>query len=244
MPGSAGRQEGCGLRGGMTRIVVKLEIQEGALAAPDARNARDPLPPCRPIRVCYLIDDLGTGGTEGQLLSLIQRVDRTRVEPHLCLLRGLSRRSRSLEPDNCTSLRLGVGALRSPKTLGKFLGFVRYLSRQSIDVLQIYFPDSTLFGVPAGRMAGVPQVLTTRVNLAPIPGSFRRWLVRRCTRRAHGVIANSPMCRQAALDLDGAEAAAVHVIENGVDLARFDAIPAMQWTGPSRPQRIGLLANL
>src|SRR5580704_16334278 len=108
----------------MTRTAVKLETTDdmsatrGPWLAPEAGR----LLPHAPIRVCYLIDELGTGGTEGQLLSLIQRVDRTRVEPHLCLLRGQNRQSLSLEPDNCSILRLGVGALRSPKTLGKFLG--------------------------------------------------------------------------------------------------------------------------
>jgi len=198
----------------------------------------------RPIRVCYLIDDLGTGGTEGQLLSLIRHADRAVVEPTLCLLRGLGRRSRAFEPDDCPIVRLGVGALRGPKTLRQFLGFVRWLRQQRCDVLHIYFRDSTIFGVPAGRLARVPRVLCTRVNLAAAETPLQRWLIRRCTRWADRVIANSLMCRQAAVDLDGARANAVDVIENGVALARFEDIPPVEWTAGWRPQRIGLLANL
>jgi glycosyltransferase involved in cell wall biosynthesis len=226
--------------------VVKIETYPATLNTPDTWTApaSQRVRRRRPMRVCYLIDDLGTGGTEGQLLSLIQHVDRAAVEPSLCLLRGLGRRSRSFEPDNCPVIRLGVGALRSPKTLSKFVGFVRWLRQQRCDILHLYFQDSTIFGVPAGRLARVPQILCTRVNLAQAETSLQRWLVRGCTRWADRVIANSLMCRQAALELDGARANAVEVIENGVALARFEDIPPVEWTAGWRPQRIGLLANL
>src|SRR5262249_57783973 len=76
-----------------------------------------PEAPPRPVRVCFLIDELYTGGTESQLLALIRALDRTRVHPSLCLLRGERPGSRSLEPDDCPVLRLGVGSLCHPATL-------------------------------------------------------------------------------------------------------------------------------
>src|SRR5262249_11387627 len=112
-------------------------------------------------------------------------------------------------------------------------------------ILQIYFRDSTIFGVPAGRLAGVPRILCTRVNLAPAETRVQRWLMRRSTRLADGVVANSAMCRQAALELVGASASAVHQIENGVELRRYDGIPPLpSWDMTWRSRRVGLLANL
>src|SRR5262245_57884108 len=109
----------------------------------------------RPIRVCYMIDELNTAGTETQLLALIRRLDRARVRPSLCLLRGDNPRSRALEPDCCPVLRLGVGSLCRPATLFKAGQLARFLRRERIDVLQVYFPDSTYLGVPIARLAGV-----------------------------------------------------------------------------------------
>src|SRR5437870_879514 len=60
-----------------------------------------PMPRTRPVRVCFLIDELNTAGTETQLLALIRHLDRGRVLPYLCLLRGDSPHSRALEPDGC-----------------------------------------------------------------------------------------------------------------------------------------------
>jgi len=103
-----------------------------------------------------LIDELAAAGTETQLLALVRRLDRRRVQPSLCLLRGDSAASRALEPADCPVLRLGVGSLRSPATLVRAWRLARFLRRERIDVLQVYFPDSTYFGVPVAWLAGVP----------------------------------------------------------------------------------------
>src|SRR4051794_23165864 len=73
----------------------------------------------QPVRVCFLIDELATAGTETQLLALIRHLDRRRVRPYLCLLRGDNPMSQALEPDDCPILRLNVGALRHPATLAR-----------------------------------------------------------------------------------------------------------------------------
>ena len=99
----------------------------------------------RPVRVCFVIDRLRVAGTETQLVSLIQGLDRARVQPHLCLLDGTDSLSRSLEPADCPLLRLGVRALHHPSTLGAAWRFVRFLRQRRIDVVQMHFPDSTYF---------------------------------------------------------------------------------------------------
>ena len=42
----------------------------------------------RPIRVCFLIDNVSRGGTESQLLMLLRKLDRKRIMPYLVLLDG------------------------------------------------------------------------------------------------------------------------------------------------------------
>src|SRR5262245_64542754 len=101
----------------------------------------------RPVRVCFMIDGLQPARTESQLLALIRNLDRSRVQPTLCLLDGEGELSRSLEPANCPVLRLGVTGLSRPQNLAKAWWLARFLMSQRIDVLQVYFPDSTYFGV-------------------------------------------------------------------------------------------------
>src|SRR3712207_7369093 len=66
---------------------------------------------------------------------MIRRPPRSTLFPYTTLFR---------------SVRLGVGALRHPATLGRAVRFARFLRRERIDVLQTYFPDSSYFGVLVG----------------------------------------------------------------------------------------------
>src|SRR5579884_2857105 len=119
----------------------------------------------RPVRVCFVIDELAPAGTEIQLLALIRHLDRRRVWPYLCLLRGDNAVSQALEPDDCPILRLDVGSLRHPRTLLRAWRFLRFLRRERIDVVQAYFADSSYFGIPAAWLAGVPHRIRTRNNV-------------------------------------------------------------------------------
>jgi glycosyltransferase involved in cell wall biosynthesis len=189
-----------------------------------------------------MIDRLLRGGTESQLVALIRHLDRTRVQPYLCLLDGEDELSRSLEPDGCPVLRLGVRRLRRPATVFQALRLAWFLRRERIDVLQVYFPDSTYLGLPAGWLAGVPYLLRTRNNLNHWLTATHRRLGRLCARLVTATLVNCEASRQALLADEPASPAAVVVLENGVDLTRFLAIP------PAAPQRstplVGVVANL
>jgi glycosyltransferase involved in cell wall biosynthesis len=173
------------------------------------------------VRVCFLIDRLTTAGTETQLLALIRRLDRRRVRPYLCLLRGESDESRALEPTDCPVLRLGAASLRHPGTFVRAWRFARFLRRERIDVVQTYFPDSTYFGVPAAWLAGVPRIARTRNNLGYWMTPWHRRMGRLCNWFTDVLVANCEAARRAVIVDEGLPAARVIVLENGVDLARF-----------------------
>ena len=178
-----------------------------------------------PVRVCFLIDELATAGTETQLLALVRHLDRSRVSPHLVLLRGDNEASRALEPVDCPVSRLGVGALRSPKTALCALRFMHFLWRERIDVVQVYFPDSSYFGVPAAFLAGVRHRLRTRNNVGHWLTRAHRVLGRALNCLTTATVANCEAAKRALLADERPAEECVHVLENGVDLDRFLAIP-------------------
>ena len=195
-----------------------------------------------PVRVCFLIDELAPAGTEMQLLALIERLDQRRVRPHLCLLRGDNERSRSLEPNSCPVLRLGVGSLSSPATLPRLWRLASFLRRQRIDVLQVYFPDSTYAGVPVGWLAGV-RVVRTRNNMGHALTPVDRFLGRLLNGLTAATVANCEAARSALLEAERPRPQSVVVLENGVDVERFEAIPALD-EQPEPLSRVAGLANL
>jgi glycosyltransferase involved in cell wall biosynthesis len=212
------------------------------LAKTDSQRSPGWLRAAGPVRVCFMIDRLAVAGTESQLVALIRRLDRARVQPFLCLLDGEDPRSRALEPEDCPVLRLGVRSLRRPRAAARALRLARFLRREHIDVLQVYFADSTYLGVLAGRLAGVPHVVRTRNNLGHWMQPVDRWLGRLYSRLASVTVANCAACRRAVLADEQARPESVIVLENGVDLERFLAVPALDAGRPCR--RVGAVANL
>jgi glycosyltransferase involved in cell wall biosynthesis len=205
-------------------------------------SARATLP--RPVRVCFLIDELATAGTETQLLALIRHLDRSRVLPHLVLLRGDNPASRALEPADCPVLRLQVGSLGSPAALMHALRFIRYLRRERIDILQVYFPDSSYFGLPAAWLSGVKYRLRTRNNIGHWLTPLHRLLGRALNVLTTATIANCEAARRALLAAEKPSPESVVVLENGVDLDRFLGLDLPRRDSAEQPACVGVVANL
>jgi glycosyltransferase involved in cell wall biosynthesis len=182
-----------------------------------------------------MIDRLTTAGTETQLVALIRHLDRARVQPFLCLLDGQDELSRSLEPAACPVLRLGVRSLHHPATLLGAFRLGRFLRRQKIDVLQVYFRDSSYLGVPVARLAGVRRIVRTRNNLGYWMTPLHRWLGWLCNLGTDVVLANCDACRRAAIADERISPGRVRVLENGVDLSRFACSPRPPHPYPSPP---------
>jgi glycosyltransferase involved in cell wall biosynthesis len=106
----------------------------------------------------------------------------------------------------------------------------------------VYFQDSTYFGVPLARASGIRRVVRVRNNLGHWLTPTHRWLGRIMAGLSDVTLTNCEPARQAILDAEGGDARKVAVLENGVDLARFTALPHPQRRGPEVV--IGTVANL
>jgi glycosyltransferase involved in cell wall biosynthesis len=217
--------------------VATAALQRESRIAPSMETAR-----ARPVRVCFLIDSLSRAGTETQLVALIRHLDRSRVEPFLCLLRDQPDEPHPLEPGCCPVLRLGIRSFRQFTTPLRAVRFARFLRRHDIDILQLYFPDSTYFGALTGWLAGVPHIIRTRNNLGYATPRWGRRLGQLCNRIVSRTIANCEACRESLLADEGPSPDSVVVLENGVDLSRFLDLPAV--SERCGPRRVGMVGNL
>ncbi len=198
----------------------------------------------RPMRACFLIDELALAGTESQLLALLRRLDRRKVQPVLALLKADPQPAADIIAD-CPVLHLGVRKLCRPSTMAKLWRFARWLRHEQIDVLQLYSPDSTYFGAPAGWLAGVAHVLRVRNNCNHWMTRTDRWLGRCYNRLVTGTLTNCEAARQAVLRDERPDPATVTVLANGVDLERFDDVPAWNcWQRQGGEWHLGVVANL
>lgn len=198
-----------------------------------------------PVRVSFMIDHLSRAGTEMQLLALIRGLDRQRVRPSLVLLDGENDLSRSLEPEDCPVLRLGLRRLWS-RQAWRAAGLLQaFWQEQRPDIVQVYFLDAAHFGIPLARWCGIRRIVRVQNNL----GYWRQeqrdrrvlWWDRFVRRGVDVVITNSQAGRDVLIQ-DGYRPEQVQVMENGIDTERFRSFLLPDTT--KRRVRIGCVANL
>lgn len=198
--------------------------------------------PSRPVSVCFVIDRLSRAGTETQLLALIARLDRDRVRPSLVLLNEANPEAIPLRPNDCPTLDLGLARLVSSAAVtaaGRLTGFWR---RNRVDVVQTYFLDSTYLAVPLARLCGIRHVVRVRNNVGYWLTARHRWLGKLVGRLADLTLTNSDDARRALVEAEGLSPERVRVIENGVDLDRFEACRPPDTGGEIL--RVGAVTNL
>ena len=111
----------------------------------------------RKIKIAFIIDQFGIGGTERQLTYLIEGLDPNQFECSLFLLRG--NHKNPLGPVKHRIEMLNVYRLASFSGFFKLLKFSNVLKKNSFDIIQTFFQDATIFGVLAARIAGTRKIL-------------------------------------------------------------------------------------
>lgn len=187
------------------------------------------------IRVCFVIDSLAHAGTEKQLCLLLRHLDRTRIQPYLVLLKetrepAIIREEMQAElPGDCSLQTLGIEKIFSANTWKKGREFRRFLRAEKINIVQTYFPDSTLFAALFAKYSGINAIFGARRDvghwMTPKSRLISRFLNRFFIDK---VLVNAKACSEAAKVQDWTQAKNIIVIPNGIELDRFTQVP--NWT--------------
>ena len=189
-----------------------------------------------PVKILYCIDSLVRGGTELQLTGLIDRLDRSRFDPHLLTIRPTAS---ELVPRDCTHLAWSVPRLVSPGGAAALWRLARFMRREGIGIVQTFFQDSTLLGGAAARMAGVPVRLASFRDLGFWRTPSQSLALRRIYATMTGFLCNAGVVKDHVVDCHGLDPDDVTVIPNGVDV---DSLPWVDHPGPTL--HVGIVGNL
>jgi glycosyltransferase involved in cell wall biosynthesis len=116
------------------------------------------------LRILYLIETLGHGGAEHQLVASILRLDRTRFEPIVCHFRAPDYLAPRLAAAGVEVRCLNVppGKQHWPELALR----IRSLARdRRVDLIHTSLIEADVLGGVGGRLAGVP-VVSTLCNIA------------------------------------------------------------------------------
>jgi glycosyltransferase involved in cell wall biosynthesis len=183
------------------------------------------------ITVVYVIDFIATeegltGGTEMQLIEMVNQLDQARFRPIIfCLQKFVE--TPHWDAVRCEKHLLDVYSLVSLQGVKAFLYFVRFLRQRSVDIVQTYFHDATLFGILAAKLAGVKRAISCRRDLGfwYDKTSLRNMsFVNKFTDR---VLVNSAAVKEAVCHNEHVAGSKIDVIHNGLNLEAFDRKPAV-----------------
>jgi glycosyltransferase involved in cell wall biosynthesis len=190
------------------------------------------------IRVLHLIDTLNIGGTENQFVQAALRMHRDDHQVTVGCLRAEGPLFQVLR-------RAGIPVVefRKEKTLLSFNGIrqllrlAAYLRRGRFEVIHAHDLWANLVGVPAGRLARIPVVISSRRYFADLEWytPWRSRMVRLIYRFSTRVVVNSRAICERLVDRDRVTPDKIRIVYNGVDVERF---------AYARPERAKLLPRV
>ena len=176
-----------------------------------------------PVKVLYLIERLARAGTELHLVRLLEHLNRDRFQPVLCCLNG-DQTDRDLIPADVPFHHLDAPwNLISPATFGVWNRLLALLRSERPQILHTFLFVGNVLGPFAARRAGAPAVVMSRgrMGIEWQANWLHRLAQRAANRRSHTLTVKTEAMGREIAKHEGVAPEKIHVIPNGVDLARF-----------------------
>lgn len=172
--------------------------------------------------IVYLIDSLlgqdGTiGGTERQLIETINHLDRKRFNPIAVCLREFHS-STVWDHLSCEKYVLDVRSLFSLKGIITLFAFSRFLRKKSIDIIQTFFFDATLFGIIAAKLANVKILISSRRDMGFWYTPLYVRILKILNFLSDYIIVNSEAVRENVIKKEGVQTGKIRVFYNGIKI--------------------------
>jgi glycosyltransferase involved in cell wall biosynthesis len=187
------------------------------------------------VRLLYVVGNFVTGGAERHLLEMWRRLDRSRFDVRIAVLKREGAFTPQVEALGLPITDLGVGRrIYDARGLRGFLRLLALVREFRPDVVHGYLFGPNLFAALAGRLAHVPVTCVAKRNVDAFESPRQVRVQRFAHRLATHVTAVSEEVAASSVAL-GIPRSRVTVIPNGVDVSRFDGRDA-------RPADAGLPA--
>ena len=176
------------------------------------------------ISVLYLIDSLGPGGAQRQLVTLLRSLDPDAVHPEVAYYHDIPHFEPELAERGVRLHRLGGTGGKDPRvtlSLSSLLRDGRY------DILHSYLRTPGAIARVATIGSGVPVVVSER-NVRLDSSGMRLFLERVLSRRAAAMVVNAEATAKEVRHLLPSWSGRVHVVPNGIE-----------WREPTEAERAG-----
>jgi glycosyltransferase involved in cell wall biosynthesis len=219
--------------GGKARISFAKNILTGSIKHLSAKaNGNDR------IKIIFLLDLITEweGGTERQLRLLIQSLDLKYFEPKLCFLFEAPELDKASLP--CPLRVVCAHSQPIPSALTRLRRLMQILKEERPDIVQCFFIEGLMVGIPAGRLANVAQVVGSVRNAGHWRKRKHRLVMKAITPLAHRWQTNSRALWELQRDQEGVAPDLIEILPNALDLAGFE--PATPMARQQARKKLGL----
>lgn len=176
------------------------------------------------LRLKKVVTGFFTGGTELQVLNLARNLDRQAFDLSFACLDHDGDHLPAFEALGAPIEEYRFSRLYHPNCFRQQLRLAAQLRRERIQVLHSYNFYSTVFAVPAARLAGVPVVLASIRDQGVYLSAAQKKLQRLVCGLADRVLVNSDSIHDW-LAGQGLREDRITVLKNGIDLTRYPVAP-------------------
>lgn len=169
----------------------------------------------QPVKVLYCIDNLLRGGTELQLIGLIERLDPQKYTPYLLTIR---QSDPVLTPSNCKHLAWHVPSLFSLTGIIALIKLIRFLRQEKVSIVQTFFQDSTVFAGVAAYIARAPIRIACFRDLGFWHNRKQAIVLKQIYKGMSGFICNAEIVREHFAKNFGINRNKIQVLRNGIDV--------------------------
>lgn len=169
------------------------------------------------MNVLFLVNTLGSGGTERNVAAFCRWIDRARVVPQVfTLLPGEE------YLDEKTRAQTKIHCLHRHRALSlKFaLRAAREIRQADVDLVHVFSPQWGYYAALSRLAHGLKTPVVYSEATSAIPGGYHRWLQPGMLRKFDWLIANSVASRQKLLD-QGVPPERITIVPNGHQLERY-----------------------
>ena len=169
------------------------------------------------IKITYIIPTLDRGGAERFFVDLIKNLDREKFEPSLILYKKGGEWLKELKALN---FKIIILEKKRRFDLRNFLAIRKAIKEIGPDIIHTQL-GADIYGVFAGRLAGVEKIMTTEVNTNNDEGFFYNLVKRSSLRFVNRVVAVSQAVKEETKRRYTLKSDKLEVIYNGIELNRF-----------------------
>ncbi|KHE90863.1 MAG: putative glycosyltransferase [Candidatus Scalindua brodae] len=168
--------------------------------------------------ICYIIDNLHTGGMQHQLVKLLSHMDMSIYNPSVCYLSEINTDYlHTLNELRIKSFPVEILKLCTPNILIKLLSLSSKLRKADIHIAHTYGTHAHIVGTLAARFAGIPIVVGSRRDLGVKFTKLHYPVYRFINMFVDRTMVNSNAIKHAIKCTEGMPYDKLEVVYNGVD---------------------------